>query len=92
MALDDEENNLLEEFERGNLKSVKDLKKAKKEAIKAAEDFLKKDNRINIRLSEFDLSLIKRRAAEEGMPYQTLISSILHKYVTGRLTNKDLNK
>jgi len=45
----------------------------------------RKDQRINIRISSKDLEAIQKRALEEGLPYQTLISSLLHKYVSGRL-------
>ena len=47
-----------------------------------------KDRRVNIRLSSIDLSDIQVRALEEGMPYQTLIASVLHKFVSGRLVEK----
>jgi len=47
-----------------------------------------KDRRVNIRLSSGDLSDIQVKALEEGVPYQTLIASVLHKYVTGRLTER----
>ena len=46
---------------------------------------LRKNSRINIRLSENDLQAIQTKAIQEGLPYQTLIASVLHKYVTGRL-------
>ena len=60
-----------------------------KEEIKkyqsSARRFLKKNKKINIRLSEWDYNRIKIRAAEEGLPYQTLVSSLIHKYITGQL-------
>jgi hypothetical protein len=49
---------------------------------------LKKDRRMNVRISERDLKGLKVRAAEEGIPYQTLVTMVLHKYVTGRLVEK----
>jgi predicted DNA binding CopG/RHH family protein len=55
---------------------------ARKEALEAARRYMRKDARINIRLSTADLELLKQRAAEEGLPYQSLIASILHKYVS----------
>ena len=55
---------------------------ARKEAMEAARRYLRKDARINIRLSTADLDMLKQRAAEEGLPYQSLIASILHKYVS----------
>lgn len=53
-----------------------------------AKATFQKNRRVNIRLSERDLDGIQRRAVEEGLPYQTLMSSVLHKFVTGQLTEK----
>ena len=77
--LDDEEKKLLEEIEKGEWVPVKDFAKRKKELEEAARNTLNKTRNINIRLSERDLAKLKRKAAEEGIPYQTLASSILHK-------------
>src|SRR6516162_7033004 len=55
--------------------------------LEAARRYLRKDARVNIRLSSADLEMLKRRAAEEGPPYQSLIASILHKYVSGSVTS-----
>lgn len=55
----------------------------------AAKATFKKNKRVNIRISEMDLELLQERALIEGLPYQTLMSSVLHKYVTGRLTEKN---
>ncbi len=57
--------------------------------IKTGRATATKDRRVNIRLSSGDLQDIQARALEEGIPYQTLIASVLHKYVTGRLTEPD---
>jgi predicted DNA binding CopG/RHH family protein len=76
---------ILAAFEKGQLKSVAtkgELAKFKAAARATAI----KDRRVNIRLSSGDLSDIQVKALEEGVPYQTLIASVLHKYVTGRLT------
>jgi predicted DNA binding CopG/RHH family protein len=81
--LDAEEKDLLESFERGEWKSVPNLEEAKAFVREAAANYLRKDARINIRLSRSDLSRIKQMAAYEGLPYQTLIASLLHKYATG---------
>ena len=62
---------------------MKDQQTAKQTAVQAAGRYLRKDARVNIRLSSADLEMLKRRAAEEGLPYQSLIASILHKYVSG---------
>ena len=83
--LDAEEKKLLKTFEQGEWKTVKNLAKEKALAKKAASNYLRKDAHINIRLLSSDLERIKQLAAYEGMPYQTLISSILHKYASGHL-------
>ena len=80
---DDEEKKLAKAYDRGEFKPVKDQKGAKRNAVQAARRYMRKDERINIRLSTADLEMLKRRAVEEGLPYQTLIASILHKYVSG---------
>ena len=82
--LDDYELEVLTAFETGKLKSVA----TKSELAKfkaAARATAIKDRRVNIRMSSGDLSDIQVKALEEGVPYQTLIASVLHKYVTGRL-------
>jgi len=82
--IDREELEILEAFEKGRLKSV--ATKSELAKIKAAAKATAiKDRRVNIRLSSIDLSDIQVKAMEEGVPYQTLIASVLHKYVTGRL-------
>lgn len=83
--LDPYEKEVLEDFEKGNLVSVPDEAGEIKKAGEAATYYLKKDSRINIRMPQADLNSIKALAYEEGMPYQTLIASILHKFVTGKL-------
>jgi predicted DNA binding CopG/RHH family protein len=76
---------VLTAFEKGQLKSI--ATKAELAKFKAAARATAiKDRRVNIRLSSGDLSDIQVKALEEGVPYQTLIASVLHKYVTGRLT------
>jgi predicted DNA binding CopG/RHH family protein len=80
--LDPEEKEILKLFEQNKLKKVKNLKKEIVHAEKAATEHMKKNARITIRISEFDLAGLKRKAALEGIPYQTLISSILHKYLS----------
>ena len=83
--LDSFENDILDAYERGELKSTAPSK-AKLAKFKAAATatFLK-EKRVNIRLSTPNLMDIQARALEEGMPYQTLIASVLHKFVPGRL-------
>ena len=85
LKLDREEVKILRDFERGELTSIDNFKEAKRQLEKAAHEFFQKDKRINIRISSRDLNSLQKRAAKEGMPYQTLISSTLHKFVTGKL-------
>ncbi len=85
MKLDKNEKELRASFERGEWKSVGDLSRAQKYYQEAARGTLRKDKRINIRLSKKDLEGIQAKAARDGMPYQTLISSIIHKFVLGNL-------
>lgn len=79
------EEDILASFESGEWRSVPDLDEEVSRYASSAAATLTKDKRINIRLSSRDLEDIQMRAAEEGMPYQTLIASIVHKYASGRL-------
>ena len=90
--LDKEEQELLKSIENDEWVSVDNLQDEIKEHQEIAKNSLKKDKRINIRLSSFDLEALKTNAVEMGMPYQTLISSILHQYISGRLVPLDDNK
>lgn len=85
MAFDQEELQILQDFESGEFESVRDFQEEKKELEEAARSTLQKDKRINIRISSRDLERLQMRAAREGIPYQTYISSSLHKLVSGRL-------
>ena len=76
-----EEKEELEAIENGEYVEVKDMKKEIENAKLAAKATLNKTRNINIRLSEQDLYRLKARAIEEGLPYQTLVSSIVHKAV-----------
>jgi predicted DNA binding CopG/RHH family protein len=80
------EEEILASFERGEWQSVPRLKSEKARYASIASASLAKDKRVNIRISSRDLEDIQARAAEEGIPYQTLMASVLHKFVTGRLT------
>ena len=83
-SIDQYEREVLVAYEKGGLKSV--ATKGELARLKAAaRSTAIKDRRVNIRLSSGDLSDIQVKALEEGIPYQTLIASVLHKYVTGRL-------
>ncbi len=87
--VDEEEGRLIESVERGEWSPVQDVEEAKEEARRYAEATLRKDRRMNVRMSERDLRNLKIRAAEEGLQYQTLVTMILHKYVTGQLVERD---
>lgn len=80
-TLDNDEKELLDSFEKNEWRSVKDLKQRKLELEESARATIRKDKRVNIRISERDLKELQKIALKEGLPYQTLISSILHKYV-----------
>ena len=75
-----EEQELLDAYEKGEFKSLPNLDEQKEYFSQIARNTLNKARNINIRLSERDLARLKRKAAEEGLPYQTLASSILHKF------------
>lgn len=76
--LENEEQKILDDYEAGDFVQVNDVEVAKREAIKIAKSTLNKTMNINIRLSERDVYKLKARAAKEGLPYQTLVASILH--------------
>ena len=86
--LDEEEKDILESYERGEWKSIKNSKSEIKKLREYARNTLQKDKRINIRMASRDLDQVQVIAAQEGIPYQTLISSIIHKYVSGYLIDK----
>ncbi len=84
--IDPEEKDLLESYDREEWRSIKDFAGESQRFKEYARATFRKDNRINIRISTKDLEAIQKKALEEGIPYQTLIGSILHRYATGRLT------
>ena len=85
LYLDNEERDLIESVERGEWKSVKNLKQEIEKHRQYARNTLRKDGRVNIRISSRDLEALQAKAVEDGMPYQTLMASVLHRYVAGRL-------
>ena len=87
--LDAEEREILEAFEADQLKSVESKDSELKKHREYAEATFKKDQRINIRISSRDLQALKKRALAEGIPYQTLVASVLHKYVDDRLVDRE---
>ena len=88
IKLDSEEKEILEAFDTGKLKRSKNYRKQIEQHKSVADATFKKDARINIRLSSRDLRSLQAKALREGMPYQTLVSSILHKYIEGQLISK----
>jgi len=86
--LNKEEQDILESFEKGEWKSVYNLEKRKIDLKEYAKLTMRKNKRVNIRISERDITELRRRAIQEGLPYQTFISSILHKYVNGNLVSR----
>jgi len=83
--LSKEEREILESFEKGEWVPTKNLSKRKKVLAEYARSTLKKDRRLNIRISERDLVELQRKAVKEGLPYQTYVSSIIHKFINGTL-------
>jgi predicted DNA binding CopG/RHH family protein len=88
LVLDDAERDILESYERGEWVPVKNPEKEIKKLRTYAKNTLQKDKRINIRMSSKDLDQVQVIAVQEGIPYQTLVSSIIHKYVSGYLIER----
>ena len=88
MKLYDDEKRLFESVEDGEWDSVENLAEEIAVARETAEATYGKDQRMNIRITSRDMSNLKVRAKEEGMPYQTLVSSIIHKFLRGRLVER----
>jgi len=80
-----EEKEILDSFEKDEWIPVNNLAERKKELIAYARNTLRKDKRLNIRISERDLLELQRKAVSEGLPYQTYVSSIIHKFINGSL-------
>lgn len=83
ISLDEEEQTLADSLEKGEWKTVAQVKEEVALAKQAATNTLRKDQRVNIRISKSDLNQLRQKAAYKGLPYQTLISSILHEYAAG---------
>ncbi len=81
---DDSEVDILRSYEQDEWRSVEEFKKLKEEYEAYARNSSNKNKRINIRISESDLNRLKAKSLEEGIPYQTLVSSLIHRYVTGK--------
>jgi len=82
--LDKKEEEVLQDFEKGKFKSVSSLKSAKDKYREYSRATLNKTRNINIRLSDKDLQKIKVRAAVQGIPYQTLVTSVIHQYANSK--------
>jgi len=87
--MNDSELELIKSVENGEWQSVDNFKDLKERMERAAAATALKAHRINVRISKHDVESLKVKALEEGLPYQTLVTSILHKYVTGRLVSKN---
>ena len=79
---------LSESYEHGDWRPVKGLRRQRRRYMAAARRTLRKSARMNIRISQIDLEGLQAKAVQEGLPYQTLIASVLHKYVSGQLATK----
>ena len=88
MKFSKQEKEIAESVERGDWRSVRGVKKQIKRYQEYAKATVRNDKRVNIRMSEKDLIRIRKKAMEERLPYQTLISSVLHRYANGRLVDK----
>ena len=88
LNLQQDELELLASYEAEEWKSAKKVKEQKEQYRAYARATLRKDKRVNIRISEKDLLALQKRAVRQGIPYQTLISSVLHKYINGGLIEK----
>lgn len=86
--LSPEEQEILDLFERGELRPGADVERELEAARQAARNTFNKTRRVNLRVTERDFELAHSRAREEGIPYQTLLSSVIHKYLSGRLVEK----
>ena len=85
IRLDKEEREMKASVEKGEWRSAHPTGKELQKYLRYARSTLKKNRRVNIRLSQNDLEAIRIKAVQEGIPYQTLMASVLHKYVAGRL-------
>jgi predicted DNA binding CopG/RHH family protein len=83
--LDREEQEILDAIESGKWELIRPKKTELLRYAEIAKNTLRKDQRMNIRISRTDLARIKAKAAEEGVPYQTLVAGLIHKYVSGSL-------
>jgi predicted DNA binding CopG/RHH family protein len=88
LKLQPDELELLASYEQNEWQSARNVKEQKEQYRSYARALFRKDKRVNIRISEKDLLDLQKRAMREGIPYQTLIASVLHKYTSGVLIEK----
>ncbi len=88
MKLDKEEQDILSAYDEGRLKLSSPSKKEREAIQSMAEQTFRKDRRVTIRLYDHDLKGVQKKAMEKGMPYQTLISAMIHQYVEGDLVER----
>ncbi len=86
--VDKYEKEIAKSIENDEWNSIKDSKELKKKLQLAAKKTMLKDQRMNIRISKRDIDSLKAKALEEGIAYQTLVASVLHKYISGKLIDK----
>ncbi len=86
--IDEEEKNIMLSLENEEWQLVDNIDEEKEKAVLSAKNTIKKDKRINLRLTQKDYHQIQLKAIEEGVPYQTLISSLVHKYLNGSLVQR----
>ena len=84
----DEEREILDRFERDELRPIPEAEREMELARRMARNTFNKTRRVNLRVTERDFNLAHSRAREEGIPYQTLLSSVIHKYLSGRLIER----
>jgi len=89
MKYDEEEKNIIDAYESGKMKLSTPLKKELENIKAIAKCTFKKDKRITIRLYDHDYKGIQKKALEMGIPYQTLISGLIHRYIEGELISKN---
>ncbi len=87
--IDNEEKEVLNDYENNEYIEISDMEKEIEKHTEYAKATFLKNKRINIRISQRDLEYVQRRALEEGIPYQTLIASLIHRYISGKLVEKD---
>jgi predicted DNA binding CopG/RHH family protein len=89
MKFDNEEQQILDEYEKGNIKTRKPTQAELDEIKSIAANTLKKDRTVTIRLLDHDFKGIQKKALEMGIPYKTLISGMIHRYLEGSLVERE---